>query len=101
MTQKEATFNKKLSQARRLIENTFGLLKGRFWRMQKLEYTLSMIPKLIITCCIIHNIAILNKEEFSWLSDSLSVDEKDELDHKSHPTPAARAKRDLIADSLM
>ncbi|XP_054763663.2 uncharacterized protein LOC129270291 [Lytechinus pictus] len=57
MTQSERIFNYRLSQARRVVENAFGILSNRF---QVLLTTMQQQPatvKLIVTACIIlHNL---------------------------------------------
>ncbi|CAB5124125.1 unnamed protein product [Rhizophagus irregularis] len=57
LIQKQTYFNRKHSQIRIKVEQAFGLLKGR-WRclLHSLEVSFEIIPHIITTCCILHNI---------------------------------------------
>ena len=57
ITQSQIDFNKSLSSARVVIEQAFGLLKGR-WRclLTKLDESVDKVPETITVCCILHNI---------------------------------------------
>ena len=59
MTDSQRDFNKSLSSARVVIEQAFGLLKGR-WRclLDKLDESVDEVHSTIITCCILHNICL-------------------------------------------
>jgi hypothetical protein len=60
ITLREKNFNYILNKSRVTIENCFALLKGRFRRLKMLETVrLDLIPLLIVTGCILHNICIL------------------------------------------
>lgn len=53
-----------MSSARIIVERSIGLLKGR-WRylLDKLPMTkTNLIPYYIITCCILHNIYLLQND---------------------------------------
>jgi transposase len=55
-------FNKRLSKARNVVERAFGLLKMRFRRLDHLYMKkLENICNLIETCCILHNVIIIDK----------------------------------------
>ena len=57
------------------VEHCFGTLKGQFRRLQ-LDADLSVIPVIVLTTCILHNLAILNHEEIGdWL---LPPDDQDD-----------------------
>lgn len=52
-------FNYKHSATRVAIEQGFGLLKGRFRILRYVNvYSTNIIPKVIISCCILHNMCI-------------------------------------------
>lgn len=59
LTESQLCFNCALSQARVVIEQAFGILKGR-WRClyKPLEEKTSRAPTTIMACCALHNICI-------------------------------------------
>lgn len=59
LTESQLRFNCALSQARVVIEQAFGILKGR-WRClyKPLEEKTSRVPTTIMACCALHNICI-------------------------------------------
>lgn len=63
LSAKEKQFNKMLSATRVLIENAFGLLKGRFRQLIEVDLrTVDKISKFIISCCVLHNLCIDNND---------------------------------------
>ncbi|XP_021373738.1 protein ANTAGONIST OF LIKE HETEROCHROMATIN PROTEIN 1-like [Mizuhopecten yessoensis] len=57
-------YNRALSGTRVVIENTFGILKGRFRRLQFVDMVDNgYICKVIVTACILHNMCILEGDE--------------------------------------
>lgn len=60
----QRTFNTKLSKTRVVVERAFGILKGRFRKLKYIYmYNTEMIPLVILTCCILHNICIEHEDE--------------------------------------
>jgi hypothetical protein len=59
LTQQRKYYNKKHSSTRIKIEQAFGLLKSR-WRCLRnnLEISIDIVPHVISTCCILHNICM-------------------------------------------
>jgi len=57
LTRQQKYYNKKHSSSRIKIEQAFGLLKSR-WRCLRnnLEVLIDIVPHVISTCCILHNI---------------------------------------------
>ena len=53
----ETKFNRSLSSTRVVVEQAFGLLKAR-WRclLKRLDNKVENVSKIIITCCVLHNI---------------------------------------------
>lgn len=62
-------YNSKISQTRYLIENSFGLLKGRFRRLKYVDADVSQISSIIIACCVLHNITLGQANEEAMLLD--------------------------------
>ena len=81
ITPSQRNCNKALSRARVVIEQAFGMLKGR-WRclLVKLDESVDKIPLTIITCCILHNICI-------EVHDDVDVDPADDDPDELPPLP--------------
>ena len=62
LTPAARTFNYRLSQARIVVENAFGRLKGR-WRclLKRNDAQLQHIPHVIAACVTLHNICEIHK----------------------------------------
>lgn len=59
LTNIQKGYNKKLSQTRVVIENSFALLKARFRRLKLLEAVKpENISLIIISACILHNVCL-------------------------------------------
>ncbi|XP_020621346.1 protein ALP1-like [Orbicella faveolata] len=81
ITPGKCNFNKALSRARVVIEQAFGMLKGRWhFLLVKLDESVDKIPLTIITCCILHNICI-------EVCDDVDVDPKDDDPDELPPLP--------------
>lgn len=75
LTIEEKIFNYRLSRARRIVENAFGILMSRFRVFDgKIDLNPSIVSKLIFAACSIHN--WLRDSSPSYLSPG-SVDEED------------------------
>lgn len=63
LTEEQTNFNYKISACRVRIENAFGLLKGRFRQLIRLDFnTIRRSSKFIIACCALHNLCICNAD---------------------------------------
>ena len=61
LTRDEVKYNKCLSGSRVVIENAFGILKGRFRRLQYIDMAdIIYIVRTIISGCVLHNICIID-----------------------------------------
>ncbi|XP_031328585.1 putative nuclease HARBI1 [Photinus pyralis] len=67
LTRKQTKFNVIHASTRVTIERAFGLLKGRWRRLNYLELHCSAhIPSTIMAACVLHNFCIKNKDEISF-----------------------------------
>ncbi|KAJ8939524.1 hypothetical protein NQ314_011091 [Rhamnusium bicolor] len=56
LTKEQKVFNYRLSRARRIVENAFGILASRFRIFEKPMACLpETVDKIIKTCCALHN----------------------------------------------
>lgn len=63
LTLHEKHYKRLLSANRVTIERSFGLLKGRFKRLQYLVTAdVETALKIVVACCVFHNICILNSD---------------------------------------
>ena len=61
LTRDEVKYNQCLSGSRVVIENAFGILKGRFRRLQFIDMAdIQYITKTIVNGCILHNICLID-----------------------------------------
>lgn len=65
LTRPQRKFNKKLSQGRVHVERSFGILKAR-WRclLKRLDNEIENVSSVIVTCCVLHNICQINKDDY-------------------------------------
>lgn len=66
----QVKFNQTLSGARQTVERAFGNLKSRFRRLRDvLLHNHEDIYQLIMACCFLHNICVLNEDEIEEYSE--------------------------------
>ncbi|KAH9628688.1 hypothetical protein HF086_008629 [Spodoptera exigua] len=76
LSTEEKVFNYRLSRARRIIENVFGILVSRFRVLEKPILTnLETVDVIICTCCALHN--WLRKKSNSYIT-ATCFDREDE-----------------------
>lgn len=64
LTRVQMRFNQKHSAVRSAVERAFGLLKGRFLRLQYVhQKNTETITHTILTGCVLHNLCILNDDQ--------------------------------------
>lgn len=68
-----ANWNFIQSSTRMCVERAFGILKGR-WRiiMKRTDVPLRMVPDLVCTCIVLHNLCIAMKDSFdrNWIDEA-------------------------------
>ena len=94
----QAFYNTTHAKCHSTIERAFAHLAGHFRWLKYLDASrLDLMTTLVIACCALHNICIMNEEEFNKLAIN-----SDESEIQSEPCPARTAiiKCDDIANSL-
>ena len=96
---KKKKYNNIHSSVRVVIERAFGLLKGRFRRLQKIQSRkVEFIPLLIMSACILHNFCLKNndffEETFIYIDDEVTTNDTRQSDS------GAANKRDAIVRVL-
>ena len=65
-TTAQKRFNQTHASIRSTIERVFGLLKGRFSRLQHIDQrNIQTIVTTVLAACVLHNICILNNDDFA------------------------------------
>ena len=100
LTESQLRFNRALSQARVVIEQAFGILKGRWRCLYKLlEEKTSRVPTTIMACCVLHNICI-DVGDPSAIDPVEDDNEMDQSSFNGDEQLCARSIRDDIMDHL-
>ena len=104
LTVPQRNFNFELSQARRLIENSFGWIKGRFRRLKYVNTKLKKVSSVIIACAVLHNLSL----DFTTYEAYLELIGEEHAVQQGVVSAALRgqsrrgvAKRDTLAASLV
>lgn len=97
-------FNTKHSKTRVSIENTFGLLKGRWRRLLFIDTCdLKMASMIILACCVLHNFCLLNED---FLDDCINeensfIDDHQDFNRNYLEVQSVDNKRQELLDLLV
>ncbi|XP_055903680.1 uncharacterized protein LOC129939620 [Eupeodes corollae] len=85
LTDQQKSFNFIHSSTRMVVENAFGLLKGRFRRINKFteQRTINSIKKIVVSVCILHNLCISNDDNITL--DEEVTPQENNLGHNTNP----------------
>jgi hypothetical protein len=89
-----------LSSARVVIENIFGIVKGRWARLQFINtYNVSEATEIVTAACILHNFCLLHSDQWTGevIQDNRHIEEEGDLREQN----TAQQKRNRIAMELM
>jgi hypothetical protein len=101
LTRKQKTYNYKQSSTRVFIEQCFGLLKGRFRILKHVNlYDTEFIPKIILACCVLHNICMEKKDHIEIIDEAYQDVNNDTNEHYTEKSNRGVMKRDHIANNL-
>jgi hypothetical protein len=101
LSQKQKTFNVRLSSKRVVVEQAIGLLKNRFRRLRYLNVaTPQFAAEITMAACILHNICLRDPDADNELAMEEGVDDMEVDNSQSSLYSLASRKRDGIADSL-
>ncbi|XP_053407684.1 LOW QUALITY PROTEIN: uncharacterized protein LOC123548132 [Mercenaria mercenaria] len=68
LTEAQKRYNNVHAAIRSTVERAFGLLKGRFTRLQRIDQrNIETIVQTVLTACVLHNICIMNNDDFENL----------------------------------
>ncbi|XP_071948714.1 uncharacterized protein [Antedon mediterranea] len=74
LTPAQRRYNKTHASIRSVVERAFGLLKGRFVRLRYIDQRhIRTIVTTILSACVLHNICILNNDEFQEILEGEHV----------------------------
>ena len=67
LTRAQRQYNQTHSSIRSTVERAFGLLKGRFTRLTYIDQrkNVETIVSTVLSACVLHNICILNNDDFT------------------------------------
>lgn len=92
-----------MSTTRVKIENAFGLLKQRFRQLMQLDFiTVKRSANFIISCCVLHNLCIMNNDNLNDLDiEDVEYNER-HIYNEQNPNDRmdGEIKRDIICNLL-
>lgn len=85
LTNIQKNYNKRHASTRVKIENAFGMLKSRWRQLTRTDFsTVLRTADFIISCCVLHNLCILNNDDWQDVVPSDNdIDIHQENDHEN------------------
>ncbi|KAK5648096.1 hypothetical protein RI129_002988 [Pyrocoelia pectoralis] len=101
LTREQSIYNIKLSSIRSIIERAFGLLKGKFRRLQYLDVShLDMGNSMIAAACVIHNFLIdrheVNFENEAPVDEAMHIPNDDRNDVPNEDLLAVNKRNRIV-----
>ena len=81
-TPQQRKYSTTIAKARVVIEQSFGILKGRWRRLHNLnlQVDIERVPCTVLAACVLHNICMMEDEEFEDLLTGPGEDDDDDDD---------------------
>ena len=103
LSDRQKTFNYRLSRARIVVENAFGRLKARWRRLTKQnDMEVSHVPQIVTACCILHNICEIHGNRFvdSWMDATTRLEQPTSTATPIVTSSQSKDIRDLLMQHL-
>ena len=85
LTKEKRIFNYRLSRARRVVENAFGILANRFRVfMTRMGVVPEKVEAITMACCILHNFLLSRQNASSVYAPPGYLDTEDPITHQIH-----------------
>lgn len=94
LTEAEERFNTTLSQMRVVIEQAFGILKGRWRRLRNMDCDFKHCKRWIMACFVLHNVCQANHDDGSMFEHKEDTDDDDDSDNGSDEEAETSADHD-------
>ena len=104
LTDTQKNFNRVHSSMRVTVERAFGLLKGRFVRLQNInQKNIEIIVQTILTACVLHNLCIINSDDLEEFLEDQELPQcmPNPQNYNENEQMAAAQKRLVIAHHLL
>lgn len=118
-SKEQLIFNYRLSRARRVVENAFGILASRFRVFStNVAIDVANVDKLVMAACALHNYLITDGESQYFTPSMVDVEDTEShvvrlgtwrecqmqsvgILHNNNPTVAAKSKREVLTKYFM
>ena len=99
LSTEQRVFNYRLSRARRVVENAFGILSNR-WRvlLSPINQRPDVVENMVLACCAMHNFL---REEYSAVYDGPETNsslQQAVLSGSTNPTQQAKITREVLTE---
>lgn len=93
LTERKRVANYRISRARRVVENAFGIVAHK-WRvlLKRIEVNVAFATSITLTCCILHNFIITeNQTPYENFESCTTISESQQIHAVRYNRPTTRA----------